>query len=244
MHALAEACRGVVRTLPGATRSAATLLRATKRCGEAQSYNHASLGRAQSRLIEWSLAQSPDRGDYEWWELAAGGISCLGIHALLASAADPWSALDAARVDAAYFPPICALSSLLDSLADYYEDAGTSNHSFVSHYHDGTQAAERLAAIMSDASNRIAPLRNRRSHAIILAGIASYYLSSPSVAHGFPAAAAERLIRQTGSLGAPMLAALRLRRRVHSRATAHPAGRRELDGSTGLLLEGQPRGRA
>jgi tetraprenyl-beta-curcumene synthase len=221
MHGLTDACRRVVRTLPAARRSARVLANASQRCGEAQSYNHATLARDQAPLIEWSLAQAPDRCDYLWWELAAGGISCLGIHALLASAADPASnARDAASIDAAYFPAICALSSLLDSLADYHEDAGTSNHNFVLHYRDGAQAAERLATIFTDAAERVKPLRNRRLHAIILVGIASYYLSSPSLADDFPAAVAECLRRHVGALGSPMRAALRVRRRLRSKASS------------------------
>lgn len=224
MHVLAATCRRVVRTLPSAARSARVLAHAAERCGQAQSRNHAILSEGESQLIDWSVAQAPDRVDFLWWELAAGGISCLGIHALLASAADPSSStLDAANVDAAYFPAICALSSLLDSLADYHVDAGTTNHSFISHYRDGAHAAQRLVAITADAAERIKPLPNSRLHSIILAGIASYYLSSPSLAEGFPATAAERLTRHVGALGTPMRVALRARRRLHARATASRA---------------------
>jgi tetraprenyl-beta-curcumene synthase len=221
MHALTGICRRVVRTLPAAAQAAPLLAKATERCAQAQSHNHAILVWGESRLIDWSVAQAPDRCDYLWWELAAGGISCLGIHALLASAADPASAPpDAAELDAAYFPAICALSTLLDSLADYHCDVGTSNHSFISHYRDGDHAAERLVAIAADAADRIKPLRNSRLHAIILAGIASYYLSSPSVLEGFPAASAERLTRHVGAMGTPMRAAMGVRRRLHMRTTS------------------------
>jgi tetraprenyl-beta-curcumene synthase len=229
MHALAEQCRRVVQRLPAATRSAQVLVRASERCAQAQSHNHATLRWGQSRLVEWSLAQAPADGrGYEWWELAAGGISCLAIHALVASAADPASdAEEAAALDAAYFPAICALSSLLDSLADYHSDAGSTNHSFVSHYRDSAHAGERLVAIATDAADRLEGLRNRRLHAIILAGIASYYLSSPSVRQGFPAPVAERLVGHVGALGTPMRMALRVRRRLHARATAaHPGAER------------------
>jgi hypothetical protein len=145
----------------------------------------------------------------------------LGIHALLASAGDPQGAAeDAAQLDAAYFPPICAISALLDSLADHHLDAGTSNHSFIAHYRDSAHAAERLVAITADAAGRIKGLRHSRRHAIILAGITSYYLSSPSARTGFPAPVAEALIRSAGSLATPMRAAMRVRRHLH--AADHP----------------------
>jgi tetraprenyl-beta-curcumene synthase len=220
-RALTEACRQIVPTLPSVTQSARVLARATERCGRAQSHNHAILAQGESQLIAWSLAQAPDGSDYLWWELAAGGISCLGIHALLASGADPkGAAKDAAQLDAAYFPPICAISALLDSLADYHSDAVTSNHSFIAHYRDSGHAAERLVAITADAAKRIKSLRHSRRHAIILAGITSYYLSSPSARGGFPAPVAEALIRSVGSLATPMRAAMRARRYLH--AASHP----------------------
>ena len=220
-RALIEACRRTVQTLPSVTRSEQVLAHATTRCGQAQSRNHAILVGGEAQLIAWSLAQAPDRSDYLWWELAAGGISCLGIHALLASAADPnETAKDAEEVDAAYFPPICAVSALLDSLADYHSDADTSNHSFVAHYRDSAHAAERLVAITADAAVRTKSLRHSRLHAVILAGITSYYLSSPSARVGFPAPVAAALIRSVGSLATPMRAAMRARRYMH--AGSHP----------------------
>ncbi|TML00410.1 MAG: DUF2600 family protein [Actinobacteria bacterium] len=226
-RALVETCRRIVRTLPSVSRGAQVLARATVRCGEAQSHNHAIGTAGESQLREWSLAQASERGSYLWWELAAAGISCLGIHALVACGADPASTpSDAATVDAAYFPAICSLSALLDSLADYDSDAGTSNHSFVAHYDDNGHAAERLIAIAADAAAGIEHLRQRRRHAIILAGIVSYYLSCASVQRGFPALAATRLMRSACSLAIPMRAVMRARRHLHAiRVTKGQASR-------------------
>jgi tetraprenyl-beta-curcumene synthase len=235
-RALVETCRRVVRTLPSVSRSRQVLARATVRCGEAQSHNHAIATAGESQLREWSLAQASEGGGYLWWELAAAGISCLGIHALVACGADPASTpSDAASVDAAYFPAICSLSALLDSLADYDSDAGTSNHSFIAHYADGRHAAERLIAIATDAAKGISHLRQHRRHRVILAGIVSYYLSCASVQEGFPALAAESLMRSAGSVAIPMRAVMRARRHLHavrltrgraSRAARGPASTR------------------
>jgi tetraprenyl-beta-curcumene synthase len=231
LRTLTQVCRRIVRTLPAAARSVDALERATERCAQAQSHNHALLVSGESRLIDWSARTAGDHCAQPWWELAAGGVSSLAIHALLASAADPASTPeDAFKLDAAYFPAICALSTLLDSLADYYRDAGTANHSFIARYRDGDHAAERLVAIAADAAERIKPLRNGRAHAIILAGIVAYYLSSPSVQQGFPAAAAHSLMDYIGPLAMPMRAAMRARRHAHigSEAAARPRTRGEV----------------
>lgn len=214
---LCLACRRLAAELPLAG-AQGTIARATSRCGQAQSYNHAAESTGRARLAAWSRAQDrTDRG-YLWWELAAGGISCLNIHALIASAADARGGGDYAEmVDGAYFPAVCAISALLDSLADYHLDVRTGNHSFVGHYRDAEQAAERLAAITAEARRLGCSLRGRRRHAVILAGIVAYYISAPSVWHGFTAPAAERLRRSVGPLGACMYAAMRLRRRRHNR---------------------------
>jgi tetraprenyl-beta-curcumene synthase len=239
LRALTQVCRRAVGALPAAARSALVLEHATERCAEAQSYNHAMLVSGESRLVDWSLAQAVEHSDQSWWELAAGGVSSLAIHALLASAADPASTTeDAVKLDAAYFPAVCALSTLLDSLADYYRDAGTANHSFIARYRD--HAAERLVAIAAEAADRIKTVRDSRTHAIILAGIVAYYLSSSSVQEGFPAAARESLMRYIGPLAVPMYTAMRVRRYAqprseperHARALdgAEPSAARRLPG--------------
>lgn len=220
MRALTATCRKIVAGIPSVAGSERVLLVATERCGRAQSHNHAP-GNNRSELIAWSSSQLLPRSGYHWWEVAAGGISCLGIHALLASAADPRSGPDEPdRLDAAYFPSVCALSGLLDSLADYERDADTANHSFVAHYRDSSDAAERLLTIAEEARSMIEPLRNSRRHAIILAGIVAYYLSSHATWTGFPAAAATALGSSAGPIGETMRAVLAARRRLHERQEA------------------------
>lgn len=223
VRALVIACRRIVRTLPSAPRCAAVLARTTERCGQAQSRNHAILTEGDAGLIRWSRTQASEHNGYLWWELAAGGISCLAIHALLAVAADPrGTAEDAAKLDAAYFPPVCAISALLDSLADYEADAGTTNHSFVERYRDSDHAATRLVSITADATQSIRTLPHAPRHAVILAGICSYYLSSPTVWRGFGAQAAQELVSRIGPLSTPMRGAMRVRRRMHARGKARP----------------------
>jgi tetraprenyl-beta-curcumene synthase len=224
MRPLAEACRRAARTLPSIDDFGPTLALATRRCGEAQAYNHAVLMAGEADLRRWSMKHARREDGYLWWELAAAGISNLAIHSLLACAANPKStAEDAANIDRAYFPSVCAISALLDSLADYHGDSVTANHSFVAHYCDKEQVAERLSAITAEAHERIASLPGPRRHAIILAAVCAYYLSSRAVRQGFPALAAAQLIDGAGPAGTLLRAMVRARR---------------------LLLQGQSRWRA
>jgi tetraprenyl-beta-curcumene synthase len=222
VEALVRACRDALGALPpGASE---VVIAAATRCGTAQSHNHAFLARADSSLIRWSLKQRSVGATYEWWELAAAGISCLAVHALVACAAQPGSSEpELLSVDRAYFPSVCGLSALLDSLADFYQDAGSENHSFAAHYRDGAHAARRLVAIGSEASTLLGVLPNAARHKVILVGICSYYLSCSSVLTGFPVLARQALLENLGWLGTPMLTAMRARRRVRSRRSQRPA---------------------
>lgn len=219
--ALAYTCRSILCSLASAARLRSLLAYAAKRCGQAQSHNHAISSEGDTGLVNWCSQRAAD-SDYLWWELAAGGISCLAIHALFALAADPQCTIHAATLlDAAYFPPICAISALLDSLADYHSDAGTPNHSFTARYHNSAHAAERLVAITVEAAERVSGLGHRSRHTMILCGIVAFYLSSPSVQVGFPAVVAESLMSAIGPLAPFMIAVMRLRRRAHTRALSN-----------------------
>jgi tetraprenyl-beta-curcumene synthase len=218
MLTLCRHCRRMAGTIQFIGSSGAVLEEAAERCGQAQSHNHADGAEGGEGLIGWSLLQLPRCPGYEWWEMAAGGISCLNIHAVLACAADRrLDASDLELVEAAYFPSVCSLSALLDSLADFHIDAESGNHSFVAHYRDADHAAERMTAIVGEAKERTATLPASPRHTVVLAGIVAYYLSSPSVWDGFPALAAKQLIESVGPLGSSMCAVMRMRRRAHSR---------------------------
>jgi tetraprenyl-beta-curcumene synthase len=208
---LVRACQRAIRKLPSTSAIEPVLICAAERCGQGQSHNHAMLVEGEEQLVDWTAMQ--DRGEYLWWELAAGGISCLSLHALFAAAAGRTTREQAERVDAAYFPSICSISALLDGLIDMGRDAGTTNHNFVAHYDSRGQAAERFAAITAEARALLRTLTNRYRHAVILAGIASFYLSAPGARTEFAQPVARRTLDALGQASAPILAVLRLRRR-------------------------------
>jgi tetraprenyl-beta-curcumene synthase len=210
---LVSACQAVIAALPSAAAIEPVLINAAERCGQAQSRNHAMLVEGDSPLVSWAAAQSDDDSGYLWWELAAGGISCLSLHALFAAAACTTTLQEAERIDTAYSPPICAISALLDSLVDYPSDAAGTNHSFVGHYETCGQAAERFAAITAEARALASTLSNHCRHMVILAGIASFYLSAPEARTDFARPVAMRTLACLGPTSAPILAVMRLRRR-------------------------------
>jgi tetraprenyl-beta-curcumene synthase len=209
---LVRGCRTVIRELPSAAAIEPVLLEAVERCGEGQTRNHAVLVEGEQQLIDWASACRHSEG-YLWWELAAAGISCLSIHALFAAAACATTPTQAGRIDAAYFPSVCAISALLDSLVDRPHDAEGTNHSFVEHYSGSAPAAERFAAITAEARALGAGLRSHRRHTVILAGIASFYLSAPEARTPFAQPVATRTLDGLGPTSAPILAVMRRRRR-------------------------------
>ncbi|HEX5853519.1 MAG TPA: DUF2600 family protein [Solirubrobacteraceae bacterium] len=212
LNELVHACRAVIRDLPSAAVVRPVLVHAVIRCGEAQSHNHAVRIEGRGQLIEWTAAQRP-RGEYLWWELAAGGISCLAIHALFAAAAGRTTPAEAMGMDRAYFPSICAISALLDSLVDHSDDAQTANHSFTGHYDTRTAAVERFTTITNEASTLVGALRRPTRHSVILAGIACFYLSAPEVKNEFAEPVAKSTLACLGSITTPILVVMRVMRR-------------------------------
>jgi len=117
-----------------------------------------NVGNAQGdhvALSRWARKQTPSGADLEWWETAAAAGSSLGVHVLIAAAAD--SELqqdDIAAINDAYFPWIGSLHSLLDNIVDRQEDAITDQRSLVSYYASPAQAAARLRVLAVKAVSR------------------------------------------------------------------------------------------
>jgi tetraprenyl-beta-curcumene synthase len=182
LSALTMECAHALDALPRFEQCRAALLEAITRCGEGQAYTHAA-ATAGPRLLEtWADSLEVPAG-YDWWEVAAGASSSASAHSLLALAADPRAtASDASLVDAAYFPPIGALTVLLDDLVDLDEDVAEEEHNYISYFADDAAVADRLGVIAVRARLAIAPLPGRDRHEAILAGVAGFYLAQPAAA--------------------------------------------------------------
>ncbi len=212
LNALVSACRDTLNALPCRTVVIPALTVAIRRCSEAQSHNHASPVEGRNQLIYWSEKQAPG-SEYLWWEFAAAGVSSLALHALLAAAATPrMTSYEAQRIGAAYFPSVCAISALLDSLIDLERDADTTNHRFAANYVSSNQAAERYAAIIVDAEAQLSRLQQARRHKILLIGVLGYYLSAREARSDFAYAVTEEATNAASSTIWPVLVVMRIRR--------------------------------
>lgn len=206
------AFRESARALPAHGAVATALERAVARCGEGQAHTHAAEHGDRAALEAWAGELRAPPG-YRWWELAAGASSSVAAHALIAAAADPRTSVDEAEpIDAAYFPPIGALTVLLDDLIDRDGDAAAGAHNYLAYYRDGEEAAARLDLIAHLARARLAGLRHHDRHAAILAGVAGFYLSAEEPETPYARPVRERLLRSTGPAVRPIVAFMRLRR--------------------------------
>jgi tetraprenyl-beta-curcumene synthase len=208
LAALVATCQRELAALPAVAMVRASARGAAQRCGEGQAHTHAAAAGDDRALRAWAESQ-PCAPGYAWWEIAAGASSSVAVHALIAAAADPRTGpVEAELVDAAYSPAIGALTVLLDDLVDREHDLARGEHNYLAHCPSGDAAADRLAFLAARAKAALAPLRRRRRHAAILAGVAGFYLSEPAARSGYAAPARARLLAEFGG-GARLIAATR-----------------------------------
>jgi tetraprenyl-beta-curcumene synthase len=209
LQELIETCRAAVQALPSHLVIETQLLRAVARMIDYQALIRTCEASTRG-LAAWAREHTPPDAALRWWEIAAGGASSLGVFALVAAAAR-WrlASEEAVAVERAYFPWIGALHVLLDSLVDQPTDAETGHHSLVDHYRSPCETAARLGAIAVTAFAAAGALRSGRRHALILAGMVAFYLSSSAAQLPHAAAARRRILAAAGDLARPTLAVLR-----------------------------------
>jgi tetraprenyl-beta-curcumene synthase len=189
-------------------------------------------------LAWYAREQTPCGSGLFWWETAAAGGSSLGLYAMIAAAAGP--SVDRCELEAiegAYFPWVGAFHSLLDSLVDEAEDAAIGQLSLVGCYASREQAAARLGWIAERAASQARELPCGRRHAVLVAGMAGYYLSAPE-ASAPGALALSRAVR--GAVGGPVgpsLLVFDLRRgRPRGDHTPRPSASATAQNSGGVVL--------
>ena len=192
---LIDACRRAFGALPSHASLRAPAQGAVQRIVAFQGLAHDGEdghGDAWLEFSAWADAQTPQGSGLLWWETAAGAASSLLVFALIAAAAQPSvSEEDISAIVRAYFPWIGALHLLLDSLIDKADDIRGGRYSLVDHYASPRELAVRLQAISAEAMRASEALPNGRRHGLILAAMASFYLSQPqaSAPDGAPARA-------------------------------------------------------
>ena len=224
LQAITNACRAALATLPSYPAVAGPAHRLAERIVRYQSLNLTQTQGSYHALARWASHETPPDTELRWWETAASAGSSLGIFALIATAAHPAiHPHEATAIERAYFPWIGSLHSLLDSLIDQPEDAATEQHNLIEHYASPRDTAARLRALAAESARRARALPRGLQHTMILAGMASHYLSAREAQLPHARHAKSSVLEAMGDLAAPTMFVLRLRRA----AQTQPSGRSE-----------------
>jgi tetraprenyl-beta-curcumene synthase len=220
---LEEAWRREVASLPAHAAVLPQLEAAVERCRAGQLQTHLAAEHGPKPLERWALGLENTSG-YRWWEVAAGASSSVAAHALIAAAADPATTAEtAALIDAAYQPPVGALTVFLDDLVDREEDLAAGEHSYLRYNTGSEEAAERLGLIATRGWDLLADLSRAGRHRAILAGVAAYYLSARGAETPYARPIRTRLLETLGP-GARLLTAFMRVRRLGERKRPEQAG--------------------
>jgi tetraprenyl-beta-curcumene synthase len=211
--ALVDTCRTTLATLPSHAALATGTSAAAARIVAFQSLNLSERQGGHGALEQWARRQAAEAPALHWWQTAAACGSSLAVNALIATAADPDARQqDAEAIEAAYFPWICALHSLLDSLVDVAEDEHAGQRNLLSYHASAGQAAFAMKILAQRATDAVLDLPDELQHQVILIAMVSYYLSSPEASTPYARAIAGSVANAVGPLLAPALGLFKVRR--------------------------------
>lgn len=208
-HELARCAQAALRRLPAWEAVAPVAHRCALRGAHSQIRMHAAPRLGAGQLREW--AQKEARGtNFGWREFLAGAAcSALGLHALIAAAADPRTTrAEAEQIDAAYLP-MGAVLTLLDGLVDHERDAAVGELSYAGLYGDPALAATAVVPAARRALDAAAALPHGPHHAMTLAGAVAYWRSLPGARTAVAAPAFAALRRELGAMLVPAMLLMR-----------------------------------
>ncbi len=214
LDGLIETCRAALAQLPSYASIVVPLRRSAERIVIYQSLNHGDAERSHDAFASWAREETQPHLGLHWWETAAAAGSSLGVLALISATADPGlTRQDADAIADAYYPWIGALHTLLDSLIDLDEDrAAPGQRSLLDYYASPTETAARLEMIARHAVRHTVLLADAPNHAMILAAMASFYLSDPQASTPEARLAKKQVLAAIGGLAAPTMLVMRARR--------------------------------
>lgn len=229
LTALVDVCRQALVELPAYASVAPAALRAAERVAAFQVLQASSAaggdgeGGGDSSAAPTAWSPSPD-GELHWWEMAASAGSSLGVHVMIAAAAErQMSEQGVLELESAYFPWIGALHSMLDHLVDVEEDRRTGQRNLIALYGSSEQAAKRMGHLAEMALARAGALVPAARHQLILAAMASFYLSRPQASAPEALPITQAVIDALGSLTPAPLAVFRSRSRLERMSRAFRA---------------------
>jgi tetraprenyl-beta-curcumene synthase len=217
LDALVASARDAIAELPALPAVLPAARDAVARFAEAQTRSHAVPRDGSEQLERWAQAPA-DRVGLAWWEWAGGSAaSILVVHALLSAAADARTTpAEAVRIHYTYFLS-STLTTMLDSLIDDERDAADHEHRYISYYKNPDAASCHITAIARRAIAAARELPHAAHHAMTVAGIAAFYLSSPAAGSGSRRAITVSITRELRPAIVPILASFRLWRRLRPR---------------------------
>jgi tetraprenyl-beta-curcumene synthase len=220
---MVDACRAAVSRLPSFHAVAEHARRSALRIIDYQTLIDDEPESDYRPFAQWAIGQNTTDLDMRWWETGAACGSSLMVFVLLAGAADPsFREQDAAKVEHTYFPWIGALHTLLDNLIDYPEDTITGQHNLIEHYGTPESLADRMHVIGTEAARRVQALPDSTNHTLVLAGMASLYLSSPHASLHNARLAGKRVLAAIGPLTTPTMLLFSIRRALHRDTPTDP----------------------
>jgi tetraprenyl-beta-curcumene synthase len=231
LQELAVTVSETLACLPKAEALAPTMLGAAARCAEAEVLTHAAT-LSNSPFAERWARETTNGSGLDWREYLAGAASSvLAVHALIALAGDERTTAEhAAPIDEVYLA-LGVLSTILDSVVDYEQDAANGTLAYINHYDDRSLLGQRLVHVAQQTAMRARDAPAGAHHVMTMAGVAAYYTSAPSATSELASPVTSRIQRELRPLITPTLAVMRawrlakrLRARSHGNLTtnAHP----------------------
>ena len=212
LNELLAECRDSFSSLPHYSAAAPAARAAAERIVAFQSLNLSEAQGDHKGLERWALAATPPGAGLQWWETAAAAGSSLGVHALIAAAADPELSVEQAKeLEHAYFPWIGGLHSLLDNLIDKREDEAAGHRSLVEYY-GPERAAERMRWMAEQATEVALRVPHSRRHTVMLAAMIGNYLATPEAHSPQLEPVSQAVLSTTGTLAKPTMLVFELRR--------------------------------
>jgi tetraprenyl-beta-curcumene synthase len=245
LEEIVDACRCALSGLPSRPSIALPAHRLATRIVAYQSLNLSEPHGGHCLLKRWALRETPFGTGLRWWETAASAGSSLGLFALISAAARPaLQPAQALAIERAYWPWVGALHSLLDSLIDEPEDAAVAQRSLLDYYASPQEAAARLQLLAREALRTVRSLPNAHEHVLILAGMASFYLTAPEASSPTARLISDKVIETLGPVIRPSMAVFGARRTASRLPRRHHAGRISSQGAGSAHARPlQPRGR-
>jgi tetraprenyl-beta-curcumene synthase len=221
LQELAASVRETLACLPKVQALAPAMLSAAARCTEAEVLTHAGALSNSPLAEQWARATTNGSG-LDWREYLAGAASSvLAVHALIALAGDDRATTaQAASIDEVYLA-LGVLSTMLDSVVDYEQDATNGTLAYINHYDDRSLLGQRLVRVARQAGTRAGDAPASAHHLMTMSGVVAYYTSAPSATSELAWPVTSQIQTELRPLITPTLAVMRawrLAKRLRARA--------------------------